>query len=557
MGVHTYIGARYVPRFMGTYDPTQIYEALDVVENGTGTSYIARINVPAGTPLTDTTYWFLYGSTSGAIVNLQHQIDAINDILNSYKKYETMSDVIANVANLDAGDIVETTGFYNISDGGAGLYLITNIVRSDMFCIDITGGLYAALIDSYDDVNILKCGVHEGPAVTQAEAEANTDIINDLLDVIYTVHPTTVQTNGKYRGGGSIYFPIGIYRIGKKITGFDGKINLTIHGDDGMATKITPYSGVSIPFIETASTFSITLCLCVHDLQISGFTEGVKIENGVSCEIFNCLFEGCTDGISLDSFVDMHIHDNQCINSANGLHIYTAQSNSTTLYYERNYCAHNTGNCVYIQGGANGYRTFYFNENIFEYTPYGIYAVSSATHSRIYVSDNHFEQCTSFAIRVDGVGLRLKNNEIDTNIAIANPNGQLIDLDNFTQAFGGVSLNNNKLKLKWYKTNGEFTDTVLNKFRVNAKTLTLGTYPHRGSGATNYYKITYTSSTGIYSCVGTWIDGTQAFTPVSSSVISSGISAPSTNAGGTVAFTDASGLNPKIDLEYYGEAAPG
>lgn len=80
--VRQYIGARYVPRFLGTYDVTQIYDALDVVDNGAGTSYIARKTVPAGTPLTNTDYWFVYGSASGAINQLQNDmIAAQNDIL--------------------------------------------------------------------------------------------------------------------------------------------------------------------------------------------------------------------------------------------------------------------------------------------------------------------------------------------------------------------------------------------------------------------------------------------------------------------------------------------
>lgn len=76
---NTYVGARYVPRFTGLYDETQSYEALDVVDNGSGTSYIAKKPTPAGTPLTDTDYWFLYGSTNGAIINLQQQIDDMKD----------------------------------------------------------------------------------------------------------------------------------------------------------------------------------------------------------------------------------------------------------------------------------------------------------------------------------------------------------------------------------------------------------------------------------------------------------------------------------------------
>ena len=80
MAVHQYIGARYVPKFLGTYDPTTVYENLSVVDNGMGTSYISDKTVPAGTPLTDTSYWNIYGATSGAVINLQNQIGDINDL---------------------------------------------------------------------------------------------------------------------------------------------------------------------------------------------------------------------------------------------------------------------------------------------------------------------------------------------------------------------------------------------------------------------------------------------------------------------------------------------
>ena len=76
--VHMYVGARYVPNFLDDpWDPDNAYEALDVVDNGSGTSYIAKKPVPVGTLLSDREYWFVYGSTSGAIINLQNQIDAI------------------------------------------------------------------------------------------------------------------------------------------------------------------------------------------------------------------------------------------------------------------------------------------------------------------------------------------------------------------------------------------------------------------------------------------------------------------------------------------------
>lgn len=78
--IRQYVGARYVPRFIdGGWDATQAYEALDVVDNGQGTSYIAKKPVPVGTPLSNREYWFVYGASSGAIINLQQQIDAIID----------------------------------------------------------------------------------------------------------------------------------------------------------------------------------------------------------------------------------------------------------------------------------------------------------------------------------------------------------------------------------------------------------------------------------------------------------------------------------------------
>lgn len=96
MAVHTYVGARYVPRFMGTYDATQIYEALDVVDNGSGTSYIAKKMVSPGTPLTDTDHWALYGASSGAIVQLQNDmIQAQNDII------DAQNDILALDARVD------------------------------------------------------------------------------------------------------------------------------------------------------------------------------------------------------------------------------------------------------------------------------------------------------------------------------------------------------------------------------------------------------------------------------------------------------------------------
>lgn len=107
MAVRQYIGARYVPRFLGTYDATTIYEALDVVDNGAGTSYIARKTVPAGTSLTDTDYWFVYGASSGAILTLQNRMDTAEN---------NISDLQAVTAGLTRRFIFISDSYGTISD---------------------------------------------------------------------------------------------------------------------------------------------------------------------------------------------------------------------------------------------------------------------------------------------------------------------------------------------------------------------------------------------------------------------------------------------------------
>lgn len=138
-----YIGARYVPKFMGLYDATQVYENLCVVDNGLGTSYISRKPTPAGTPLTDTNFWAVYGASSGAIINLQNQIDDIN---------------IANyvlVSSFDTGD--DTTTLQAAVDSAAFLlmdrdYVITSAIAITKPIKFNLGGHRLSATSDHDDV---------------------------------------------------------------------------------------------------------------------------------------------------------------------------------------------------------------------------------------------------------------------------------------------------------------------------------------------------------------------------------------------------------------------
>lgn len=110
-----YVGARYVPKFMGLYDATQAYEALCVVDNGMGTSYITRVPTPAGTPLTDTDYYAVYGASSGAIINLQNQIGDLSNLTTTDQ--DSLVDAINEIQTLTNNKIKTPEEFGAVGDG--------------------------------------------------------------------------------------------------------------------------------------------------------------------------------------------------------------------------------------------------------------------------------------------------------------------------------------------------------------------------------------------------------------------------------------------------------
>ena len=137
-----YIGARYMPKFMGTYDATTAYEALSVVDNGMGTSYVANQPVPAGTPLSNTTYWAVYGASSGAIINLQDQVDEINNLLHN-KRFVIIADSFGQlpggntfINKLQSYFGLNASDLFSSVEGGAGYSVAGNLGHTFSDLID-------------------------------------------------------------------------------------------------------------------------------------------------------------------------------------------------------------------------------------------------------------------------------------------------------------------------------------------------------------------------------------------------------------------------------------
>lgn len=80
MAVRQYIGARYVPKFDGDWDPTKQYEPLTIVSY-LNNSYTSKQTVPVGTVPTDTTYWALTGNYNAQVETYRQQVDALQAVV--------------------------------------------------------------------------------------------------------------------------------------------------------------------------------------------------------------------------------------------------------------------------------------------------------------------------------------------------------------------------------------------------------------------------------------------------------------------------------------------
>lgn len=133
---NTYVGARYVPIFDGEWDATKQYEPLVIVTNG-GDSYTSKQYVPAGTPVTNETFWAHTGNWNGQLESLRQEVInnsiSINEIESELatindKFYIFIGDSFADVTSSYTGWITQlvnklgltSDNYWSEQGGGAG-----------------------------------------------------------------------------------------------------------------------------------------------------------------------------------------------------------------------------------------------------------------------------------------------------------------------------------------------------------------------------------------------------------------------------------------------------
>lgn len=281
--MHQYIGARYVPRFMDTYDITQIYEALDVVDNGSGTSYIARKPVPAGTPLTDSEYWAVYGASSGAIINLQNQINDIYSRINNNfwhnKKVCVYGDSLS--------DPLLTHNYWQYLAAMDDTIDITNKAQGGESIGNAKTKLASATDIADYDVIVLAYGTN-----TWQMSLSIDDALSDYIDCfnrIHTVSPTTQIM---------CIVPYFSYKPDFGISGVNGKgYNLYMY-NKAVGVLCENYGGIFVDLMEIAGVDRYNYTTLVENSSGNYFHEGEILGRRIARLLFNENWSGGnTDGI--------------------------------------------------------------------------------------------------------------------------------------------------------------------------------------------------------------------------------------------------------------------
>lgn len=104
---YTKIG-RIRPNYTGTWNAETAYTVLEMVKNEAGTaSYIAKQDVPAGTPLTDEAYWAMVLDAGDVIAAAEQATADANKAAQEYAELDGR----VNQLSEEMSDVSERTPF--------------------------------------------------------------------------------------------------------------------------------------------------------------------------------------------------------------------------------------------------------------------------------------------------------------------------------------------------------------------------------------------------------------------------------------------------------------
>lgn len=166
MSVRQYIGARYVPKFVGQWDANTSYESLSIVLYG-NSSYTSKAQVPAGIAPTNTEYWAETGNYNGHIDALQKYINDLYSNVSSLGNLLTLR--VYGLNSVFSDSIADVSGFlYTFGLVGQLIIFVESSIATGTHTLHINPGF------NPNNSSVFACNVpHELAAVLN----------NDTLDI--------------------------------------------------------------------------------------------------------------------------------------------------------------------------------------------------------------------------------------------------------------------------------------------------------------------------------------------------------------------------------------
>lgn len=159
MALKTYIGARYAPQFMGSWNKSSEYAALSVVYTN-DRSFVSRKTVPANTDILDTEYWIQSSDWNAQMEQYNQNVEQYNTNVVQYNQnveeyktatdnffnetihaYNTKADMVAD-ESIKLGYTLITCGETALGDGNGKYYKAVATTSANAVALD--NGLFAS-----------------------------------------------------------------------------------------------------------------------------------------------------------------------------------------------------------------------------------------------------------------------------------------------------------------------------------------------------------------------------------------------------------------------------
>lgn len=308
MSVREYIGARYVPLFMGTWDDTKTYEPLSIVLYQ-GNSYTSRQSVPAGIQLDDETYWAETGNYNAQVEAYRQEVlsyvDTLDDVKgHSLRTYETVSDMVSD-SDIADYEFARTVMYHAGTNYGGCLYIITaeSVNAASLQCY---GNCYATPVFESNVICISQLGAQDNTDSTDAiqkafdiayaGCEVNFDVIKPIISQQVALNANSVVLKMKAN-----YYTQIITKVANTFA-----ILINSHGCVLKGLSFKNNNANDIEEITTADK-----CIRFLDLTIADFyncdsqvlnCNFIYYENcitayGKNCTIDSCHFSNCINGV--------------------------------------------------------------------------------------------------------------------------------------------------------------------------------------------------------------------------------------------------------------------